>query len=114
VTPLRLLPGRKLELALMVALTLGFTVLLWFTRGGEAAGLIALAFLELLLPLVPATLAAGLLANDPALTLLLSVRRRASLTLLQRLLAVFAVTALIALGVQVLLYFWEVTLVVGG
>lgn len=92
------LPGRRREVGLITGLIGGLVVLIW--RIGTGGAGIALLGLEVLLPLGPAIVAAGLLAEDPLLDLLLSVPQPARRTLGHRLAVVLGWGAGLSLSLQ--------------
>lgn len=90
------LPARRLELLISVFLVIGSDILVWLLRPtGELASLLDLVNLELILPLALGLLAAGLLAGDPSLELLLTAHRPAWRVLLERLCLLFLLGALL-------------------
>jgi hypothetical protein len=91
---LRWLPARRAELLVSLLLILGCFALTGFLHeqfADEAALLLVLVTLEIILPLAMGLLSAGLLAGDPALDLLFSAHRPAWQTLLERLVFIGAV-----------------------
>jgi hypothetical protein len=94
---LKRLPSRRLELLFSLLLLLGcygLIGLLQKQHTSELAFWLALLTLELLLPLVIGVLAAGLLAGDTALDILLTAHRPAWQVLAERLLFLTAVGVL--------------------
>jgi hypothetical protein len=91
---LKRLPSRRLELLFGLLLLLGCYGLIGVLQAQhifEQASLLALLTLELLLPLTTGVLAAGLLAGDAALEILLTTHRPAWQVLAERILFLTAV-----------------------
>ena len=76
--PFKWLPVRRLELGLTTLFILGLLLVVRWTRDQQPGPVVALVTLEVLLPFAVGVTAAGLLAGDPALDLLLSVPQPAS------------------------------------
>ena len=109
----RWLPGREWELVLVSALYAGLLGIAVWKPTESTALYNVLITLEFGLPVALGVIAAGLIANDPVLDLLLSVARPASRTLAQRLAAVLGYGLLLA-GLMVLIAWWrEIALPVG-
>ena len=104
------LPTQRVELLGVVLLTLGMMGLLWWNRDSPAAATIVLTTVEALLPVALALVAAGLLASDPLLELLLTVPQPAPKTLLQRLVVVVVIGSLLAGGLLLMAKGWAVPL----
>lgn len=112
--PLRQLPRHRQELGLATLIVLGSLVPIRFYRNHQMGPTLALLVLESLLPLAVSSVAAGLLAGDPALDLLLSVPQPAARTLAGRLAVVLACGGLLGITVQGLVGAWEILLPVRG
>ena len=109
------LPGRRLELGLTALLIAGLLVLIWLNREDSTAGpMLVLTIWELLLPLVLGAVAAGLLADDPALDLLLSVPQPAPCILAERIAIVLGYGLVLGLGMQYLAAKWKIPLPIQG
>jgi hypothetical protein len=109
---LKHLPGRRLELGLTTLLLAGLAVIIGRNRDGGPG--LTLLTLELLLPLGAAIVAAGLLAEDPALDLLLSVPQPAPRTLVHRVGTILAWSALLGLSLQGWAWGWAIPLPIHG
>jgi hypothetical protein len=114
VRPLKWLPVRRLELGLTTLFVLGLLLVVRWTRDQQPGPAVALVTLEVLLPLAVGVTAAGLLAGDPALDLLLSVPQPVTCTLAERLAVVLGWGGLLGLVVQALIGAWEIPLPVQG
>jgi hypothetical protein len=104
------LPNRRVELLFQLLLVSGFFGLAGFLKSqwaGELAYWMALLTLELLLPVGTGLVAAGLLAGDPALDILLSAHRPAWLVLVERLLIVGSIGFLSGSVALLLAQRWE-------
>lgn len=110
----RWLPGRESELLLITLLYAALLAITAWNRAEPAAGLIVLVTLELALPVALGIVAAGLMANDPALDLLLSVPQPAPYTLAQRLAALLAYGLFLAALVLLAARGWELPLPTAG
>ena len=109
------LPGRRLELSLTAVLVGGVLFVVWLNRESGASGpTVVVATLELLLPLGLAITAAGLLADDPTLDLLLTVAQPAPRTLAQRLGIVLGCGLILCLTVLGFATLWEIPLPIRG
>jgi hypothetical protein len=95
-------------------LVLGLLIPIWWTREQQTGPLLALLTLELLLPLCVGAVAAGLLAGDPTLDLLLSAPQPLRRTLARRLAVVLGWGAVLGLIVQGGIDMWELPLAVQG
>jgi hypothetical protein len=95
-------------------LVLGLLIPIWWTREQQTGPLLALLMLELLLPLCVGAVAAGLLAGDPTLDLLLSAPQPLWRTLARRLAVVLGWGAVLGLIVQGGIDMWELPLAVQG
>lgn len=114
---LRRLPSRRVELLISLLLLSGCLALAGFLRDPfaiEAAVLLILIILEVILPLAVGLLSAGLLAGDPALDILLSAHRPAWQVLLERLLFVGAIGALFGSAVWIAAERWALPLPQAG
>ena len=114
---LRWLPARRVELLVSLLLALGCFGLTGFLHeqsADEAALLLILVTLEIILPLAMGLLSAGLLAGDPALDLLLSAHRPAWQTLLVRLLFIGGVGVLLSSIALALVAYWDLALPKNG
>lgn len=111
---LKQLPGHRLELGLAAVLAISSLILVWWNREAESGITLALVSMELLLPMALGMIAAGLLAGDPALDLLLSVPRPAPRTLAQRLTIVLGIGALLGSATQGLVALWGIDLPISG
>ena len=110
---LRRLPSRRVELLISLLLLLGCLALAGFLRDpyvNDAATLLILIILEVILPIGIGLLSAGLLAGDPALDLLLSAHRPAWQVLLERLLFLGAIGALFGSAALVAAERWALPL----
>ncbi len=105
-----MLPSRRLELGLATLAVAALALAVGLTRNGPTAAGLAVIVLELIMPLLLALPAAGLLAGDPALDLLLSVPRPAPRTLAGRLALLLAWGAALGFGLQALAGAWRVAL----
>jgi hypothetical protein len=115
VNPFKLLPSRRLELLLATALVAGLLLLVWINRKGAAVSSnLVLTLLEVLLPPMLGIIAAGLLANDPAIDLLLSVPQPAPRTLTYRLLILLGYGAIMNLIALWLVHLWKIELPIIG
>lgn len=113
--PLKYLPGRRTELLLATGLVFGMLFVTWRLRAeAEAAATIVVVTLEMLLPPALGVVAAGLLANDPALDLLLTVPQPAPQTLAQRVLIVLGLGTLLSAVALWLAQRWQITLPISG
>jgi hypothetical protein len=93
------LPSRRLELVFCLGAVLGFFGLAWLTRQmGDLNYWLGLITLEALLPLAVGVVAAGLLAEDPALEILLSAHRPAWQVMIERLLILAALGGLLGVS----------------
>jgi hypothetical protein len=108
------LPTREWELLLVTLLYTGlFGLAVSRSDKGEAVGIL-LAILELGLPLALSMVAAGLIANDPVLDLLLSVAQSASETLGQRLAVLLGYGLLLAVVTLFAVRQWGLALPITG
>lgn len=108
---IRRLPVRRVELLFSLAAVLGSGSLVWVARpAGELSSWLALFILEALLPLAFGAVAAGLLAGDPAVELLLTAHRPAWVILAERLVYLLGVGGLTGLALHLTLRQWEVAL----
>lgn len=110
---LRRLPFRRVELLISLLLLLGCLALAAFVRDPfaiQAAALLILILMEVILPLAVGLLSAGLLAGDPALDILLSAHRPAWQVLLERLLFLGAVGVLFGSAALVAAQHWALPL----
>jgi hypothetical protein len=108
---LRRFPARRPELVGCLLILLGALAGVWALRGQmDLARLLALFTLEMLLPLGMGLLAAGCLAGDPILDLLLSAHRPAWQVLLERLAFLLALSGLVGWLALRLCERWELPL----
>ena len=110
---LRRIPSRRAELLSTLLLVLAFFGLSAFLQdqfAHEAAQLLIMIVLEIILPLGMGLMAAGLLAGDPALDILLSAYRPAWQALLERLLIILAIGVLFSTAAVVLAAHWDIPL----
>jgi hypothetical protein len=114
VRPFKWLPTRRLEMGLTTLFILGLLLVVRWTRDQQGGPVVVLVTLEMLLPLAVGVTAAGLLAGDPALDLLLSVSQPVTRTLAERLAIVLGWGGLLGLTVQGLIGAWETPLPVQG
>lgn len=104
-------PTRRFELAFCVALLLGCTGLIGLVREQrDLSGVLVLLTLELILPLSMGLVAAGLLAGDPALELMLTMHRPVGRVLAERLGLLFGVAAGFGAGLLALAQRWAIPL----
>jgi hypothetical protein len=104
------LPNRRVELLFQLLLVSGFIGLAGFLKSqwaGELAYWMAMLTLELLMPVGSGLVAAGLLAGDPALDILLSAHRPAWLVLVERLLIIGSIGFLSGSVALLLAQRWE-------
>jgi hypothetical protein len=112
---LKHLPGRRLELGLTVLLAAGSLALTGLARDDpRTSAQLLLTTLELILPLALGIVAAGLLADDPALDLLLSAPQPAPRTLAQRLSIVLGCGLALSLTASWLADRWQIPLPILG
>ena len=110
---LRWLPFRRLELLVTLLLSLaclGLAAYVQAEMDERGAALIILITLEIILPMGMGLLAAGLLAGDPALDILLSAHRPAWQALLERLLFIAGAAVWVAWAALALASFWRLPL----
>jgi hypothetical protein len=109
---LRRMPSRRIELLFTLLLVLGMCILISLTRGGYdgIAYFLALLTLELILPIAIGVAAAGLLAGDPALDILLSAHRPGWQVLVERLLFLGGIGFLSGSVVLLVAGYWGVSL----
>jgi hypothetical protein len=89
-------PAHRLELLISVLLISASGFLVWLCRSmGDLSSMLDLVTLELILPLALGLMAAGLLAGDPCLDLLLTTHRPAWRVLLERICWLFVVGSLL-------------------
>ena len=106
---LRRLPSRRLELVFCLGVVLGFFGLTWLTRQmGDLNYWLGLISLEALLPLATGVVAAGLLAEDPALEILLTAHRPAWQVLLERLVILAALGGLLGVSMTLAASRWGI------
>ncbi|MES0360491.1 MAG: hypothetical protein ABUK20_06210, partial [Anaerolineales bacterium] len=87
------LPYRRSEILIAVLLMSSLIGLLWLTRRGDSGTRISIAAIEIFLPLLMGIIAAGLLADDPALELLLTAPRPTQYILVDRIFVVLGLGA---------------------
>ena len=102
------LPHRRLEISIVSVIILVLILLLWSSRVSEYGTRVSITAMELLVPLLVGILAAGLLADDPALELLLTAPRPTRHILADRLFIVLTLGALSCLGLQLLTNSWGI------
>lgn len=111
---LRSFPGRQIELGLTVFLAIGMILAIWWNRAEPTGAVLVLVTLEILLPFAFGTVAAGLLADDPAIDLLLTVPQPAPRTLGRRLGTLLGLAALVSGAIQLLAAAWGIQLPIRG
>ena len=102
------LPHRRLEISIVALVILALIGLLWVSRASESGTRISITAMELLVPLLVGILAAGLLADDPALELLLTAPRPTRHILADRLIIVLTLGVFSCLGLQLLTNIWGI------
>jgi len=102
------LPHRRLEISIAALVILALIGLLWVSRASESGTRISITAMELLVPLLVGILAAGLLADDPALELLLTAPRPTRYILAERLIIVLTLGAFSCLALQLLTNRWGI------
>jgi hypothetical protein len=110
---LKRMPTRRLELLFSLAVVLGMFGLVGVLQrsyAGELAYWLVLLILELILPIAIGTVAAGLLAGDPALDILLSAHRPGWQALVERMLFLGGVGILLGSTVLILAANWGIVL----
>jgi hypothetical protein len=110
---LRRLPGRRGELLFYLLVLTGFYTVVWVVKRQRLPGMadsLSLMTLELLLPLAAALLAAGSLAGDPALDLLLSAHRPAWQVMGERLLIIGGLGAILGSAALLVAHHWGMAL----
>jgi hypothetical protein len=104
------LPYRRSEILIAVILMSGFIGLLWFTRRGDYATRVSITATEIFLPLLMGIIAAGLLADDPVLELLLTAPRPTQFILVDRIVVVLGFGTILGITVQLLTNAWGIFL----
>jgi hypothetical protein len=104
------LPSRRSEILIAGLLMSSLIGLLWLTRRGEYGTRISIATIEIFLPLLMGIIAAGLLADDPTLELLLTAPRPTPYILLERIIVVLGLGAIFGIAVQLLTKTWGISL----
>jgi hypothetical protein len=104
------LPERHIELLVVALLTLGAIGLLWLMRSQEEAVRFTYFILEIALPAGCGLAFAGLLAEDPALEILLSTPRPSYRTMAERSMIALGVCAFLAASVNILVQNWGIPL----
>lgn len=107
------LPIRRFELLVTLLLSLAGIVLAGYVQAeldARGAALIIVVTLEIILPVGMGLLAAGLLAGDPALDILLSAHRPAWQALVERLLFIAGVALTVAWSALSLAAYWHLPL----
>jgi hypothetical protein len=104
------LPYRRSEILIAVFLMSGLIGLLWLTRRGDYGARVSIAAIEIFLPLLMGIIAAGLLADDPALELLLTAPRPTRYILVDRILVVLGLGVIFGIAVQLLTKTWGIFL----
>jgi hypothetical protein len=103
------LPSRRLELVFCLGTVLGFFSLAWLTRQmGDLNYWLGLITLEALLPLAVGVVAAGLLAEDPALEILLTAHRPAWQVMIERLVILAALGGLLGVSLTLAASKWGI------
>jgi len=102
------LPHRRLEISIVALIILALIGLLWVSRASESGPRISITAMEILVPLLVGILAAGLLADDPALELLLTAPRPTRYILTDRLIIVLTFGAFSSLALQLLTNRWGI------
>ncbi|HBY95558.1 MAG: hypothetical protein M5U01_14285 [Ardenticatenaceae bacterium] len=110
----RRLPGREWEVLLVTLLSLGLLGLVVLLRPRPEARALVLLLLELGVPVALGVVAAGLMANDPVLDLLLSVAQPPPRTLAERLAALLGYGLLLAVLALLATRWMGVTLPITG
>ena len=108
------LPHRRLEITIVALIILALIGLLWISRASESGPRISITAMEILVPLLVGILAAGLLADDPALELLLTAPLPTRHILADRLIIVLTLGAFSCLGLQLLTNSWRIFLPYDG
>jgi hypothetical protein len=108
------LPGRERELVLVTLLFCGLLGIAAANRSSPAVLNLVLFTLEIGLPVALGIVAAGLIAGDPVLDLLLSVTRPPTHTLLQRLSALIGYGLLLAVLMLLAAWGWALPVPVSG
>jgi len=104
------LPYRRSEILIAVLLMSGMIGLLWLTRRGDSGTRISIAAIEIFLPTLMGIIAAGLLADDPVLELLLTAPRPTQYILVDRIIVVLGFGAIFGIAVQLLTKTWGIFL----
>ena len=102
------LPHRRLEISIVSMIILVLILFMWSSRASEYGTRVSITAMELLVPLLVGILAAGLLADDPALELLLTAPRPTRYILADRLIIVLTFGAFSCLGLQLLTNSWGI------
>ena len=102
------LPHRRLEFSIVAGIILVLMLLMWSSRASESGTRVSITAMELLVPLLVGILAAGLLADDPALELLLTAPRPTRYILADRLIIVLTLGVFSCLGLQLLTNIWGI------
>ncbi len=102
------LPHRRLEISIVSGIILVLILLMWSSRASEYGTRVSITAMELLVPLLVGILAAGLLADDPALELLLTAPRPTRHILADRLIIVLTLGVFSCLGLQLLTNSWGI------
>lgn len=110
----RRLPERHVELLVLALLTLGLICLLWLMRSQAEAARLAIIAQEILLPFGAGLVIPGLMAEDPALELLLSVPRPSRLILVERVALALAISAFLVGSLNLLTSRWGIYLPYSG
>lgn len=97
-----------MELLVLALLTLGAICLLWLMRSQAEASRLAIIALEIMLPVGGGLVVPGLLAEDPALELLLSAPRPSRRTLAERLSLALGISAFFAASLNLLAGRWGI------
>ena len=108
------LPGRRLELALASGLPMIFGLMAWLFRSDPRAAQVMVFTLEILLPVLAAIAAAGMLAGDPGLELLLTSPHPPRRTCWERILRLWLLSGVAALALVSIAAAGEIALPVHG
>ncbi|HUV28727.1 MAG TPA: hypothetical protein VMW34_15310 [Anaerolineales bacterium] len=102
------LPHRRLEISIVALIILALIGILWISRTSESGTRMSITAMEILVPLQVGILTAGLLADDPALELLLTAPRPTRHILADRLFIVLAFGVFSSLALQLLANRWGI------
>ena len=102
------LPDRHVELLVLALLSLGAICLQWLMRSQAEASRLAIIALEIMLPVGGGLVVPGLLAEDPALELLLSAPRPTRRTLAERVALALGISAFLTASLNLLAGRWGI------